>query len=154
MRCHLCQKTSTTRQILLSTLQSLGYMTVELLITPLQFGIPNSRLRYYLLAKRTLSPFPHIPIEVGIPDHVWRHIPGHTPWIDPRSAPSHSGNIQVEASTSMGRALQIKEYLEEDDSAGVPHPNAIPDKVLEKWGRLFDIVLPSSYRTCCFTRGL
>ena len=29
----------------------------------------------------------------------------------------------------------------------------ISDKVLEKWGRLFDIVLPSARRTCCFTRS-
>jgi len=29
----------------------------------------------------------------------------------------------------------------------------IPEKVLIKWGRLFDIVKPSSRRTCCFTRG-
>ena len=30
----------------------------------------------------------------------------------------------------------------------------IPDRVLEKWGRLFDIVLPTSTRTCCFIRGV
>ncbi|KAF9255741.1 hypothetical protein L218DRAFT_306185 [Marasmius fiardii PR-910] len=33
------------------------------------------------------------------------------------------------------------------------HPHAVPGRVLRKWGRLFDIVLPSSRRTCCFTRG-
>jgi tRNA (cytosine38-C5)-methyltransferase len=29
----------------------------------------------------------------------------------------------------------------------------IPDRVLDRWGRLFDIALPSGTRTCCFTRG-
>ena len=29
----------------------------------------------------------------------------------------------------------------------------IPDRILKKWGRLFDIVLPSGTRSCCFTRG-
>ena len=43
-------------------------------------------------------------------------------------------------------------YLDKDLHSD-PHPYAIPERVLEKWGRLFDIVLPSATRTCCFTRG-
>lgn len=39
--------------MLISTLRSLNYSVVEFLLTPLQFGIPNSRHRYYLLARRT-----------------------------------------------------------------------------------------------------
>ena len=31
---------------------------------------------------------------------------------------------------------------------------AVPDRVLEMRGRLFDIVLPTSTRTCCFIRGM
>ena len=42
---------SSTRTRLLHTLAALGYATQELLLTPLQFGVPNSRLRYYLLAR-------------------------------------------------------------------------------------------------------
>ncbi|KAF8060915.1 S-adenosyl-L-methionine-dependent methyltransferase [Lyophyllum atratum] len=146
-------ETSTTRQILLSTLWSLGYTTVELLITPLQFDIPNSRLRYYLLAKQTPLTFPNVPTGASFSDHVWRHIPGHATWVDPRSEPLYANQVQPEASTSSGYMLRIGQYLDLPDDPGSPHPNAIPEKVLKKWGRLFDIVLPSSSRTCCFTRG-
>ncbi|KAJ7293950.1 S-adenosyl-L-methionine-dependent methyltransferase [Mycena rebaudengoi] len=68
-----------------------------------------------------------------------RYIPGRgSPWIDPRSA---EPSIRVE---------EIRRYLDPKAENG---SNAIPDKILRKWGRLFDVVLPSSRRTCCFTRG-
>lgn len=76
-------------------------------------------------------------------DHVWRRIPGIGKiWTDPR----------VDMSDSGSPVLPIKEYL--DDSGDLFENFAISDRVLERWGRLFDIVTPSSLRTCCFTRGL
>ncbi|KAE9408642.1 S-adenosyl-L-methionine-dependent methyltransferase [Gymnopus androsaceus JB14] len=136
---------STTRQFILSQLHSLGYTTAEFLLTPLQFGIPNSRLRYYLLAKAAPFVFP-TSIQSGI---TYRCIPppsdsdsdSSSAWIDPRD--SETANVN---------AMEISHYLdseEQDDSATY----AIPDRVLEKWGRLFDIVLPTAKRSCCFTRG-
>ncbi|KNZ78224.1 DNA methyltransferase like protein [Termitomyces sp. J132] len=123
-------ETSSTRQILLSVLQSLGYTTLELLITPLQFGIPNSRLRYYLLA-RFAHQFPHVPADT--------------------SGDNDKTSDDLLPTTSPVRKVQ--EYLDSDEILNNPHPNAVPDRVLIRWGRLFDIVLPSSQRTCCFTRG-
>ncbi len=140
----VASQSSSTRVRVLATLRALRYTTVELLITPLQFGIPNSRLRYYLLAKA--SPLAFAGTD-GQEDRVWRHIPGHgTDWIDPRTQ-GRAGEESVE-----GEVAELRDFLDED--AGVePHPHAIPERVLEKWGRLFDIVLPSARRTCCFTRG-
>ncbi|OBZ79206.1 tRNA (cytosine(38)-C(5))-methyltransferase [Grifola frondosa] len=46
---------------------------------------------------------------------------------------------------------EIRQFLDPDDTQ-LQHC-AIPDQVLKKWGRLFDIVLPSARRSCCFTRG-
>ncbi|PIL29903.1 DNA methyltransferase [Ganoderma sinense ZZ0214-1] len=136
-------ETSSTRLRLLATLRALGYAVVELLITPLQFGIPNSRLRYYLLAKASPLTFAGVG---GQEDRIWRHIPGHgTDWTDPRT--------QFEEETVDAASAELREYLDEDTGAE-PLPHAIPDKVLEKWGRLFDIVLPSARRTCCFTRAI
>ncbi|XP_052801205.1 tRNA (cytosine(38)-C(5))-methyltransferase-like isoform X2 [Mya arenaria] len=43
---------SESRQRLLDTLNRCGYNVREYLLTPLQFGIPNSRLRYFLIAKK------------------------------------------------------------------------------------------------------
>jgi len=43
---------SATHDIFIQHLQDSGYIYQEFLLTPLQFGIPNSRLRYYCMAKR------------------------------------------------------------------------------------------------------
>ena len=134
--------------MLLQTLKGLGYATLELLLTPLQFGIPNSRLRYYLLAKMAPLAF-KFPAD-GEPerDRVWRHIPGRgADWVDPRNGAPEGVENPVD---------DVGSYLDIDDAEeleGQRHQHAIPDKVLEKWGRLFDIVPPSARRTCCFTRG-
>jgi len=50
-------ETSRTRDQLLETLQKCNYNWQEFLISPLQLGVPNSRLRYYLLAKLKPLPF-------------------------------------------------------------------------------------------------
>ncbi|KAL8579163.1 hypothetical protein ACOMHN_010747 [Nucella lapillus] len=42
---------SETRSMLLDMLQDCKYTYQEFLLTPLQFGIPNCRMRYYLVAK-------------------------------------------------------------------------------------------------------
>ncbi|KAF9645029.1 S-adenosyl-L-methionine-dependent methyltransferase [Thelephora ganbajun] len=130
-------ETSLTRQNLLAVLSSLGYNVLEFLLTPLSFGIPNSRLRYYVLAR--FEPFSS-PGEISNAG-ILRHIPDRgTDWVDDR------GQSEV---TSDARA--IRDYLDQEGSS--LDDCTIPPRVLEKWGRLFDIVLPASYRTCCFTRG-
>ncbi|KAK7688251.1 hypothetical protein QCA50_008621 [Cerrena zonata] len=132
-------ETSTTRTNILQILQGLGYNTFEILLTPLQFGIPNSRLRYYLLAKSDDQLFADVHDTSNI---VWRHIPGQgVEWEDPRSR-SQGCDLGIR---------QVREYLDVDTEELGPY--TIPDRVLEKWGRLFDIILPSSRRSCCFTRG-
>jgi len=137
-------ETSSTRQILISTLRSIGYTTLELLLTPLQFGIPNSRLRYYLLAKRTPLHFLHVPSNKQ--DEVWRQIPGQeSAWLDSRL----QEHVGVNSSPD-NNVPKIRDYLDNPSEGKF----TVPDKVLEKWGRLFDIVTPSSQRTCCFTRGM
>ncbi|KJA23546.1 hypothetical protein HYPSUDRAFT_137529 [Hypholoma sublateritium FD-334 SS-4] len=136
---------SSTRQILVSTLRTIGYRIVELLLTPLQFGIPNSRLRYYLLAKTAPLCFAHVLTDSsGGEDRIWRQIPGvGLPWTDPRFE---------DASDTSGMVAQLRVYLDTgDEEHYLKHK--ISDRILQKWGRLFDIVKPSSRRTCCFTRG-
>jgi len=44
---------SDSRDLLVQTLSDSGYEFQEMLITPLQIGIPNSRMRYYCLARKT-----------------------------------------------------------------------------------------------------
>ncbi|KAF9427293.1 tRNA (cytosine-5-)-methyltransferase [Podila epigama] len=46
---------SDSRDLLVEALTASGYEYQELLITPLQIGIPNSRMRYYCIARKTLK---------------------------------------------------------------------------------------------------
>jgi tRNA (cytosine38-C5)-methyltransferase len=129
----------------LAILAKLGFVTRELLLTPLQFGVPNSRLRYYLLAARHPSDAFLSSVDSG---RILRHIPGHgTEWSDARlsSSISAAGSETVE-----NNVRPLRDYLDGTDNQ-LAYP--VPERVLMKWGRLFDIVLPSAMRTCCFTRG-
>ena len=93
-------------------------------------------MRYYLLAKAKPLAFPSVPDNVA---RVWRHIPGDgEDWVDDRTQQSPE-DLAVR---------EIRDFLDTDEEGC-----AVPDRVLEKWGKLFDIVKPSSRRTCCFTRG-
>ncbi|KAF8665148.1 hypothetical protein AX16_000614 [Volvariella volvacea WC 439] len=131
-------ETSSTRRILLHTLQSLRYYVRELLLTPLQFGIPNSRLRYYLLARK--HPFNKPDSNRGEEPDLFRSMPGFD---------MLESNNKDLISDNLDSVMGLRPFL---DHPTAP-PNSIPDKVLERWGRLFDIVLPEARRTCCFTRG-
>ncbi|KAG7089090.1 hypothetical protein E1B28_010799 [Marasmius oreades] len=121
-------ETSSTHSILLETLRRIGYHTAEFLLTPLQFGVPNSRLRYYLLARKSVPFSCSEEVQSSIPGLPEVHVP------------------------EIGYYLDEPELVSEGEGESW-HPHAVPDRVLKKWGRLFDIVLPSSRRTCCFTRG-
>ena len=52
---------SQAHQLLLDTLQSNQYSFQQYLLSPIQFGIPNSRLRFYLIARREDNPLPSSP---------------------------------------------------------------------------------------------
>ncbi|KAK2718192.1 hypothetical protein QYM36_005495 [Artemia franciscana] len=45
-------ESSKMRENMLEILQSSGFYTIEFLLSPTDFGVPNSRLRYYLLARK------------------------------------------------------------------------------------------------------
>ncbi|XP_054027297.1 tRNA (cytosine(38)-C(5))-methyltransferase [Dryobates pubescens] len=51
-------ESSSARQELLQTLAACGFEYQEFLLSPTCLGIPNSRLRYFLLARRHRDPFP------------------------------------------------------------------------------------------------
>ncbi|KIM52359.1 hypothetical protein SCLCIDRAFT_567140 [Scleroderma citrinum Foug A] len=121
---------SDTRQRLRSILERLGYNLAEFILNPLQFGIlPNSRSRYYLLAK--LSPRKFIGLD------------------DTTSKILHCIPLQP-AESIVPRRLRC--YLDRSMDDKTRTLFRILDRILTKWSRLFDIVLPSGTRSCCFTR--
>ncbi|KAG0268097.1 tRNA (cytosine-5-)-methyltransferase [Actinomortierella ambigua] len=222
---------SDSRDLLVETLTKCGYEYQELLITPLQIGIPNSRMRYYCLARKTdkVGPFqrPVTGTLIGyIPSSAKDSI-DQDGFVDTRRQGELSGlstsasaraaaaaetttttaitastaekhpaspapdteegaeknnttkkrrtSVETKINVSTAdrqelhkpneddilqdpvRASQIDpladyiEFLDKDDERMARY--TISDNTLLKYGRLFDIVKPSTRRSCCFTKG-
>ena len=120
---------SEARDLVISTLTEAGFSLHEFLVCPRQLGIPNSRLRYYLLAKK---------------EKVWSF--------------STSSEIMKDFShlkenlTSFGldtKPKSLETYLSQDSE----NCYLVPDKVLSKHAKVLDIIRPDSDLSCCFTSG-
>ncbi|NXE05173.1 TRDMT methyltransferase, partial [Lophotis ruficrista] len=62
-------ESSSARNELLRTLETCGFKYQEFLLSPTSLGIPNSRLRYFLIAKLHQEPFPfQVPGQVSLLD--------------------------------------------------------------------------------------
>lgn len=119
-------ETSNTRNNIMQFFTQHQYHVVEFLINSNQFGIPNSRLRYYLLARK--QPFPeNIQSFADNKNSLLSFIPG---------------------CEDFATTPPLLEFLQED-----PASCQLSDKFLSKWGWVLDIVTPSSTRSCCFTKG-
>ncbi|KAI9226277.1 MAG: S-adenosyl-L-methionine-dependent methyltransferase [Piptocephalis tieghemiana] len=141
---------SDSRDLLVDRLGQYGYNFREYLLSPLQLGIPNSRLRYYLLAKKAPLDFPDVPEHQGVLQY---HFPG-------MDGPS---SLDVDGGDRQGRGEQhpytlegtpsIREYLGERMGKGVSEEIILSTRTISKYGMLLDIVQGSSRRSCCFTKG-
>ncbi|KAF9356521.1 tRNA (cytosine-5-)-methyltransferase [Mortierella sp. NVP85] len=161
---------SDSRDLLVQTLLDSGYEFQEMLITPLQIGIPNSRMRYYCLARKTEK--------VGSFVHpVTGTLIGYIPSLDAqnqedtdgeggelkdfgsRGDEGDSGKKPDEDMILSDPMLALKvevlekyiEFMDMEDERMRRY--MIPDKTLLKYGRLFDIVKGTTRRSCCFTKG-
>ncbi|KAI9309657.1 S-adenosyl-L-methionine-dependent methyltransferase [Cunninghamella echinulata] len=137
---------SDSRDMLVRQLIKSQYHFQEFLLTPLQLGIPNSRLRYYLLAKLKSSSSSSFSFHTTNPSTLEQPvILDHIPTLIPSLSEALANNT----------TKQISDYL--DPSISLTNDNsseyAIPDKTLLKHCYVFDIVKPSSYSSCCFTKG-
>ena len=168
-------ETSHTREHFVGILYHLGYEVQEFLLSPSQFGIPNSRLRYYLLAKRKPLQFTLQLHQEGLnsePSNVRCSKP-------PSSSPSANGERLIKFLSLSERGQEIKgssgseSSLSEETNAcrsSISHGTQIsfylqplsddelstllvPDKILQKYVIAMDIVQPSSTHSCCFTKA-
>ncbi|KNE72464.1 DNA (cytosine-5-)-methyltransferase [Allomyces macrogynus ATCC 38327] len=119
---------SDSRDALVTTLASLGYHYREFLLNPLDFGIPNSRLRYYLVA-RSKAPFTSCEQHAADGSPFATALPGTEAVVDPRP---------------------LREFLEREQMDPL---QAWKPAVVWKRTPLFDIVTPSLRRSCCFTKN-
>ncbi|CAI6344658.1 unnamed protein product [Macrosiphum euphorbiae] len=119
-------ESSLARDKLVTSLSQSGFTFKEFLLSPTHFGICNSRLRYYLLAKKK-------PLDFAI--SLQNDIITENYWDDKLCS----------------RVQQVSDVLSESDTELEEY--LINDKQLLKGGKALDIVTKYSKRSCCFTRS-
>ncbi|XP_062504911.1 tRNA (cytosine(38)-C(5))-methyltransferase-like isoform X2 [Corticium candelabrum] len=117
---------SETRERLITTLHQCHYTFQEFLLTPVQFGIPNSRLRYYIVAVHLPRTLPFEPIQ-----EVQTTMPTGC-----RSSNVHAVGDYLERLPES----EVQDYL-------------LSSQTLNRFGKILDIVTASSRRSCCFTKA-
>ena len=120
---------SQARELVVSSLTAAGFSLQEFLICPRQIGVPNSRLRYYLLAKR--SPDWSFQTQQDLITEV-----------------SCLQNI-LDTMEIVTTPRAVKEFLQNDSD----EDTLLPEKVLAKHARVLDIIREDSNLSCCFTSG-
>ena len=166
-------ESSKTRDRFLAILKGMGYSFQEFLLSPKQFGIPNSRLRYYLLAKKHplsfATPLPEMPCQI-IPNALEQFLSSDTC----KSSADHNkvesqlvqtlaatGGFELPSSCTIPQTKSrtplpikcledgfIEPLLEHDLQEFL-----VPEKILKNYAMGLDIVDPSSNSSCCFTKG-
>ncbi|CAO3672504.1 unnamed protein product [Umbelopsis vinacea] len=121
---------SQSREALVKELDRLNYDIQECLLSPLQFGIPNHRLRYYLIARKRADP-----TEKG--DYIEKAVI-HENW-------PFSGESVNFVTPPISSFLDLEE--------GASEQHLVPEKYLTKSHNFrFDITKPSMKQTSCFTK--
>ncbi|GFQ72761.1 hypothetical protein TNCT_165231 [Trichonephila clavata] len=132
---------SQARNVLIETIKKSGYRYQEFLLTPQDFGIPNSRLRYYLIAKVKSARF-----SFAESQQVLRSFPDTI-----SSWKFHCGKCQL-MTIGKDNFCPLKHFLEER-STEYFESYLVPDSVLLKYWSVFDIVREESHNSCCFTKA-
>ncbi|KAF6722139.1 tRNA (cytosine(38)-C(5))-methyltransferase [Oryzias melastigma] len=161
-------ETSTARDRLIDTLTECGYFFQEIMASPTSVGIPNSRLRYFLIAHHSTE-------NLRTDSKVWG-VSTHPAEDDsasesnaacPRTTgPEEKGSrgpvlYKLETEMQLQRKAtqdnnpdvrQIRDFLEPDSQVNVEEYLLLP-KTLLRYSLLLDIVQPTSRRSVCFTKG-
>ncbi|KAJ2824791.1 hypothetical protein IWW50_003162 [Coemansia erecta] len=136
---------SQSRTLLVKTLGELGYEVSECLLSPVQFGIPNNRLRYYLVARRFLPGATATENTERIKEYLARGKDVvFTEW------PFGLATKTVSTATIIHSPLQS--YL--DPACDAAESLKVPEAhILKRKNFHFDIVRPDSDKTSTFTKA-
>uniref|UniRef100_H3C3B6 tRNA (cytosine(38)-C(5))-methyltransferase n=1 Tax=Tetraodon nigroviridis TaxID=99883 RepID=H3C3B6_TETNG len=161
---------SAAREYLLRTLRECGYAVQEMLVSPTHFGIPNSRLRYYLLAKLSgqkmrfhLSPqISDDSTEDPTPAPPSSSSSSPSPFPPQVCAPEYKtcpsllkATLEAQKKKNQNHNLsvkQIQDFLEPQENLNLDQ-HFLPPKILLRYAQLLDIVRPTCRRSICFTKG-
>ncbi|XP_077879481.1 tRNA (cytosine(38)-C(5))-methyltransferase isoform X1 [Ictidomys tridecemlineatus] len=170
---------SSTRDMLIQTIENCGFQYQEFLLSPTSLGIPNSRLRYFLIAKLQSEPLPfqapgqvlmefpkteyEYPQKCAVDAENKIKIKETEPNICFDSSMECSGKdailFKLETVEEIKRKHQqdsdlsvqmLKDFLEDDIDIS---QYILPSKSLLRYALLLDIVKPTCRRSTCFTKG-
>ncbi|KAF8982234.1 tRNA (cytosine-5-)-methyltransferase [Entomortierella lignicola] len=150
-------ETSRSRERLVTLLNKMGYVFRECLLAPHNFGVPNDRLRYFLMARlrssfgesETLTPTATKKLEdvtMGTFDPENEII--YTVWpfpafVDDPKTPTTQHNFKLP---------KLECFLDQDESQAKDY-HLSRQLILERPNFRFDILRPSSNRSSCFTKA-
>ncbi|XP_061569312.1 tRNA (cytosine(38)-C(5))-methyltransferase [Cololabis saira] len=159
-------ETSAARNQLVKTLTGCGYEFLELLASPTCVGIPNSRLRYFLLARSSevlvqVPPEGQILTLLSCPASTCLSCPGknrpgqevpNTHFLFKRETAEELQRKKRQDQDSSVR--RILDFLEpEPEQELEPESLLLPQKTLLRYANILDIVQPEARRSSCFTKG-
>lgn len=173
-------ETSDTHTKLIEILAQTNFVTQEFILSPLQFGVPYSRPRYFCLAKRKPLSFKN-----QLYNNCLRWSPGPLCGHDDNMVAIDHGKSQESWDELLQSCEPVEQFLEfknrsnqtdtesafldttsnstdaygekNDDENGLDVSSLdqylVPLSLIERWGSAMDIVYPDSKRCCCFTKS-
>ncbi|KAF9562817.1 tRNA (cytosine-5-)-methyltransferase [Mortierella alpina] len=144
-------ETSRSRERLVTLLHKMGYVFRECLLAPHNFGVPNDRLRYFLMA-RLRSSFEHQPSSSpsstqAEPFHPDTEIV-YTTWPFPAFVEDPKTTVEQHPF----HTPTLEKFLDKDEVAAKDYLLS-RQLILERPNFRFDILRPSSNRSSCFTKA-
>lgn len=174
-------ETSDTHKKMIEILAKADFVTQEFILSPLQFGVPYSRPRYFCLAKRRPSSFKYPLFSNQLLCTPGPLIGSDDKMIieDNRSVESWNKLLEFcQPIESFLEFINISNKIEKEtdflNATSISTPNSddlanndevkeskdssldlylVPLSLVERWGSAMDIVYPGSKRCCCFTKS-
>ncbi|XP_036441843.1 tRNA (cytosine(38)-C(5))-methyltransferase isoform X2 [Colossoma macropomum] len=165
-------ETSSARDSLIKTLKECEYSFQEFMISPTCLGIPNSRLRYFLVAKappgslsfqttsEILQGFPKAASSDGTDSPI---IPdSHCSALSSKTRDNKDVIYKLETAQDLERkksqnskesVRKLQDFLEEEGQRIDMDHYLLSSKTLLRYALLMDIVNPNCRRSVCFTKG-
>lgn len=133
-------ESSQARNEVVSTITNSDFNIKEFILSPCQFGIPNSRHRYYLIAKKKGLNFlfDNSDLITCLSEEILKLIPDKL-----------KNNFLNNNNAPGSKCFKLKHILEENVEAKY----LIPEKILLKHGAILDIRTAESEGSCCFTKA-
>ncbi|XP_077410048.1 tRNA (cytosine(38)-C(5))-methyltransferase isoform X2 [Vanacampus margaritifer] len=160
-----------TRQCLVKMLTECGYTFQEVMASPTTVGIPNSRLRYFLMAKISTEAICSQSKDFQtslLPAKIESSVePAHLSPLQPVSFLTKEEEIEdhvlykLETTNDAQRKMnqnsdlsvrQIQDFLEPQEKINMDE-YLVPSEVLLRYALILDIVKPICRRSICFTKG-